>query len=113
MQVIKDVVHQEQVQTNPYHVSAFTLRLLYTLGTMIEDLPAVAARLDLPVLLLHGGRDIFSHPEDVAAFEDAFPARAPVDRRYFPESFHLLLYDHEREKVLRATADWLRQFSVC
>ena len=108
MRVIRDVVHQDQVQTNSYHVSAFTLRLLYTLGTMIESLPAQATRVELPVLLLHGGHDIFSRPDDVKAFSKRFPPGARVKRHFYPESYHLLFYNHQRGRVLADITRWLR-----
>ena len=107
VRVIRDVVHQDQVQTNSYHVSAFTLRLLYTLGTMIESLPAQATQVKLPVLLLHGGHDIFSHPDDVEAFSKCFPPGARVKRHFYPESYHLLFYDHNREQVLADITSWI------
>jgi alpha-beta hydrolase superfamily lysophospholipase len=109
VRVIKNVVHQDQVKTNSYHVSSFTLRLLYTLGTMIETVPEQARQLDLPVLLLHGGHDIFSRPEDVKSFATQFPEKAKVQRTYYPESYHLLFYDHQRETVLRDITRWLRK----
>lgn len=108
VRVIRDVVHQEQVQTNPYHVSAFTMRLLYTLGTMIETSTEQAPRIDLPVLLLHGGHDIFSRPDDVKTFAGRFPPGARVKRHFYPESYHLLFYDHQRGRVLADITRWLR-----
>ncbi len=112
VQVIKGVVHEEQVETNPYHLSAFTLRLLYTLGNMIETLPEGPAQIDLPVLLLHGGHDVFSKPADVAAFQRNFPPDAPVQRAFYPESYHLLFYDHQRENVLTDITRWLRKIKA-
>jgi len=111
VRVIRDVVHQEQVQTNPYHVSAFTMRLLYTLGTMIETSTKQATRIDLPVLLLHGGHDIFSRPGDVKTFAGQFPPGARVKRHYYPESYHLLFYDHQRKRVLADITHWLRSLN--
>lgn len=108
VEVIKGVSHQEQVDSNPYHISSFTLRLLYTVGDMIEQIQEQAALIDVPVLLLHGGHDIFSRPADVGTLEEAFPARSRVERAFFPESYHLLFYDHEREKVLAEVERWLR-----
>lgn len=110
--VIKGVVHQDQVETNSYHVSTFTLRLLHTLGTMIETMPERAEEAELPVLLLHGGHDIFSKARDVEAFQHRFPSRAAVDRTFYPESYHLLFYDHQREKVLGDIARWLRKIKA-
>ncbi len=111
VRVIRDVVHQDQVQTNPYHLSEFTLRLLHALGGMIEKMPDQAGRVDFPVLLLHGGHDIFSDPSDVVSFQDRFGS-APVQRAFYPESYHLLFFDHQRERVLRDITRWLRKLKV-
>ena len=107
VRVIRDVVHQEQAQTNSYHVSAFTLRLLNTLGTMIESLPAQADRINLPLLILHGGHDIFSKPDDVVSFAEQFPPTTKIMRHFYPESYHLLFYDNDRQRVLTAISQWL------
>ena len=106
--VTKDSVHQEQAQSNPYHVSEFSLRLLNTLAHMIEEMPSRAAAIHVPVLLLHGGHDIFSRAEDIEAFEAAFTHSPRVDRRFYEESYHLLFYDHEWERVVADVTAWLR-----
>ena len=107
VRVVRDVVHREQAQTNSYHVPAFTFRLLYTLGNMIESLPAQANRVGLPVLILHGGHDIFSRPEDVKAFSRQFAPTARITRHFYPESYHLLFYDHSHKQVLTDITCWI------
>lgn len=108
VRVIRDVVHQDQVQNNSYHVSTFTLRMLNSLGNLIETVPAQAQELSLPVLLLHGGHDVFSVPEDVAAMQDQFGAPSQVERILYPESYHLLFYDHQSDRVLSDITAWIR-----
>jgi alpha-beta hydrolase superfamily lysophospholipase len=108
VQVVKDVVHQEQAATNDYHLPSFSLRLLNTLANMIETLPDQARLIAMPVLLLHGGHDIFSRAEDVEAMAMFFGAPALVQRILYPESYHLLFYDHQREQVLADLTSWLR-----
>jgi alpha-beta hydrolase superfamily lysophospholipase len=105
--VTRDVVHQEQVNQNSWHVSRFTLRLFGHLERLITNMPKKAAKVNVPVLLLHGGKDVFSHPDDVVRFEWAFPAAPSVKRRYYPDSYHLLFYDHERERILKDTISWI------
>ena len=107
VRVVRDVVHREQAQTNSYHVPAFTFRLLYTLGNMIESLPAQANRVGLPVLILHGGHDIFSRPEDVKAFSRQFAPTARITRHFYPQSYHLLFYDHSHKQVLTDITCWI------
>ena len=61
----------------------------------------------MPVLILHGGHDIFSNPGDIEGFAKRFPPAASVQRRYYPDSYHLLFYDHERDQVLADVTKWL------
>ena len=107
VRVTSETVHEEQAQTNPWHVPEFTLRLLKTLERLIRTMPAEAPAISTPVLILHGGKDVFSDPVDVEAFADRFPPAARVARRYYPESHHLLFYDHERGRVLADVTRWL------
>ena len=107
VRVTGNVIHQEQAQTNPWHVPRFTLRLLKTLGTLIRTLPGQASAVSQPVLILHGGKDIFSDPAEVEVFAGKFPAGTRVERHYYPESHHLLFYDHEGERILADLTLWL------
>ena len=110
--VTNDSVHQEQSATNPYHVPAFTLRLLNTLGGMIESSPQCAKTISLPVLILHGGHDIFSRPDAVQAFSEQFSQSNGVRRNFYPESYHLLLYGHERDRILSDISEWILSLSL-
>ena len=105
--VTRDSVHQEQVAENPYHIKRHTLRLLSVLGKMIRSARSTASYLRIPTLILHGGNDVFSAPEDVEKFEKEIPSK--VSRKFYPESYHLLFYDHQSEKVIQDITLWLGQ----
>lgn len=106
--VTKDAVHTEQAATNSYHVKRHTLHLLTTLGKMMRTAGTAAQKLDLPVLILHGGKDVFSDPQDVVRFTENLPETATATRKFYPESFHLLFHDHQSELVISDIAKWLR-----
>ena len=106
VQVTRGEVHQDQAATNPWHVPEFSLRLLSSLEALIRGASTAAPRVNMPVLVLHGGRDIFSRPADIEDFAQRFPG--PTERHYYPESYHLLFYDHERDRVLADVTRWLR-----
>ena len=112
VQVTKDSIHQEQTEHNPYHVPTFTLRLLATLGSMIESSPRCARRIIQPVLILHGGHDILSRSTAVESFAREFPDPEKVTRQFYPESYHLLFYDHQREKVLSDLNQWVHSLDL-
>lgn len=110
--VTKDSIHQEQASTNPYHIPAFTLRLLNTLGIMIESSPQYAKKINQPVLILHGGHDIFSQSDAIEAFSRQFLQPDRVKRNFYPESYHLLFYGHEREQVLSDISLWIESLTL-
>jgi alpha-beta hydrolase superfamily lysophospholipase len=111
VKVTKNSVHQEQAETNAYHIKRHTFRLLSTLGDMIETSPEAGEFLDLPVLILHGGKDIFSEAEAVERFSKRLPEQNQVTRKYYPESYHLLFFDHQRKLVISDIEKWLRQLN--
>lgn len=108
--VTKDTVHTEQAATNPYHIERHTLHLLSTLGKMIRTAGAASRKLNIPVLILHGGKDVFSDPKDVEDFADGLPDTAPLTRKFYPECFHLLFHDHKSDLVVSDISKWLKQF---
>ncbi len=110
--VTKNTIHQEQAATNPYHVKRHTLRLLTTLGDMIRKAGKASQQVDVPLLILHGGKDIFSDPQDVTDFEQNIPVaqKYRTKRIFYPESFHLLFHDHQSDQVVTDIGKWLKSF---
>ena len=106
--VTKDTIHNEQAATNSYHVKRHTLRLLTTLGKMMQSSKTAAQKLDIPLLVLHGGKDVFSDPKDVQSFAESIPKTATLTRKFYPESYHLLFHDHQSDQVITDIATWLK-----
>jgi alpha-beta hydrolase superfamily lysophospholipase len=106
--VTKDTLHTEQAATNSYHVKRQTLRLLTTLGNMMQSSKEASQKLDIPVIVLHGGKDVFSDPKDVDTFVNNLPKTATVTHKFYPESFHLLFHDHQSEKVIADIVTWIK-----
>ena len=101
--------HQDQSKTNSWNVESHTLRLLVTLGDMIEEMPENASRFREPVLVLYGGQDFFTPAEDVVEFVRHVPGKTPVTRRYYPKAHHLLMYDAGKDEVIRDIGRWLNR----
>jgi esterase/lipase len=102
-----DTLHSEQAETNSWHIDKHTLRLLVTLGDLIDGMPGCARTFEVPTLVLHGGKDFFSSADDVKAFYGCIPKEAGRERRYYPDSYHLLMYDELKEKVIGDVEQWL------
>lgn len=109
VQMTETSTHGNQSQTNPWHVERHTLRMLGSLANLIDEMPDNARCFPVPTLVLHGGRDFFSRPEDVKAFTGCVPVRSGRTRRYYPDAHHLMMYDEDREKLFRDVASWLRR----
>ncbi len=108
VRVTKNTVHHEQAATNSYHVKKHSLHLLTTLGKMIESSAEASQKLKVPLLILHGGKDIFSDPRDIKEFLSQLPESAPGTRKFYPESYHLLFHDHQSDLVITDIASWLK-----
>ena len=112
VRVTKDTVHTEQANTNSYHIKKHTLRLLTTLGNMMQTARKASQKLNIPLLVLHGGKDVFSDPKDVEKFFKGLPEEAKGTRKFYPESFHLLFHDHQSDKVISDIGKWIKGLSL-
>lgn len=108
VRVTKDTIHQEQAATNSYHIKRHTLKLLTTLGDMMLKSKKAGQKLDIPLLVLYGGKDVFSDPADVEAFVESLPKEVKATKKFYPESFHLLFHDHQSDKVVADIAKWVK-----
>ena len=99
--------HTDQASTNSYNVEKHTLRLLGTLAKLIDGMNARAEKLEIPVLVLHGGKDYFNNDSDIRGFIARIPDSTPTTYHNYPEAYHLLMYDEKRDKIFRDVEKWL------
>jgi acylglycerol lipase len=107
VQMTHDSTHSTQVQTNAWHVEKNTLRLLSTIGDQISSMNECARTFDVPVLVLHGGKDFFTDEAALWDFVRNIPADTPKTVRLYPDSYHLLMHDKQKDKVIRDVEDWV------
>ena len=101
--------HGEQVKKNPYHVEEHTLRLIGTLGRLINGMNDCAAEFRSPVLVLHGGQDYFNNDSDVRGFVARIPESTSKTYRNYPKAYHLLMYDEKKEAIFRDVERWVNR----
>ena len=99
--------HQEQSEVNAWHIEKYSLRLLLNLGNLVDQMPECATSFQVPTLVVHGGKDYFSTPEDVTAFFQQIPSTIEKKRLFYPSGHHLLMYDEQKERVLADIGQWL------
>ena len=104
--VTRDEAHRTWYANAPHKLDVFTLRFFKRLQELITGCLAAAENLRLPVLLLYAGNDVFIRPDLVETFFNRL-ASADKEHSLYPESYHLLLHDHDCEKVLARVVDWL------
>jgi len=107
--VTEDDIHDEQAAKNPWYIDQYTLRLLNKLGKMSDDLKEQAEGVQCPVLVLHGGKDIFTTDQSVDELYTHFPEDTDKTKKFYSGSYHLLMYDHEREKIFKDVSTWLKK----
>ena len=109
VQVTQSTKHASQAEKNSYNIKLHTLRLLGTLGRHIESMNECAAALRVPVLVLHGGKDYFNSDADVRGFVAQMAPGIRKTYRNYPNAYHLLMYDTQRDKVFRDVERWLNR----
>jgi alpha-beta hydrolase superfamily lysophospholipase len=62
-----------------------------------------------PVLVLHGEKDFFNNDSDVRGFVSRIPPGTPATYRNYPNAYHLLMYDEEKEAIFGDIERWLRR----
>lgn len=107
--VTKQDIHEQQAAINPWYVPKYTLRLLLNLADMADCMDHAASSIECPLLIVHGGHDIFTEESSVKALESQLPEKVNVTRHFYPESYHLLMYDHDKETIFQDISKWLTQ----
>ncbi|WP_395749137.1 alpha/beta fold hydrolase [Prosthecobacter sp.] len=95
-----------QMAVTPHHVSAFSLRLLSTIGGMLDANTSSARRLKMPVLFVASPNDVLSSADQIQALFAEIRSR---DKKllWYTRSYHLLLHDVQREEVVHDVTRWL------
>jgi alpha-beta hydrolase superfamily lysophospholipase len=83
-------------------------RLATEVQAAIARVQSRAAELPLPLLVLHGSKDRMVPPDGSRAFV-ARAARPDVRLIEYPEGYHVLFADWDREQVLADLVHWIEQ----
>ena len=104
--VTRDAGHRQWFQGAPHRIERFTVRFFACLRELIEGCFDAAARITVPLLVIYAANDVYIKPARVEAFFDQLGSREK-EKRFFPESYHLLLHDLDRDEALAAIETWL------
>jgi alpha-beta hydrolase superfamily lysophospholipase len=104
--VTRDEAHRRWFETAPHRITRFTVRFFKCLFDLICGCFEAAPRLKVPVLVIYAANDVFIPPARVEEFFARIGSR-DKELHFFPESYHLLLHDHDKAQVLDRIEAWL------
>lgn len=104
----RDIEYQEALRKKPHHIRDYSLRFFAELGALMDGSHATAERLDHRVLVLAAGRDCFVRSEQIEEWFQRIPS-GDKTLRVYPESYHLLWHDWDRETVAGDVRTWLEE----
>jgi acylglycerol lipase len=102
----RDTAYQEALRQKPHHIRDYSLRFLSEMGELIDGSHVVAEKVGHPLLVLSAGRDCFVRPHQIQVWFERVASRDKTLRHY-PEAYHLLWHDWDREAVVADLRDWL------
>lgn len=103
----RDKAYQDSMRGKPHYLKVFTLKFLSELSDLMEQSHPTAEKIRIPTLVLAAGKDCFVQVSQVEAWFGRIGARDKTLRVY-PEAYHLLWHDHDRESVLADVGAWLK-----
>ncbi len=106
IRVTRHTTHEAQMAKTPHHVSEFTLRLLKEVQRMMAASPRSLQNVKVPALVLASPNDVIASPAQIQHFYNGLGSRDKTII-WYDESYHLLLHDVQREKVLHDATAWL------
>jgi acylglycerol lipase len=104
--VTRDEAHRRWFETAPHKINFFTVRFFKSLRDLIEGCFDAAPRITVPVLVIYAANDVYIPPARVEQFFVRLGSREK-ELCFFPESYHLLLHDHDKAQALERIEAWL------
>ncbi len=106
LRVTREEGHSAKVREAPHYIPAFSFRFLSRLGELMDDSLGIASHITLPSLVLSAGQDVYIEMRQTRSWFDAIASEDKTLREY-PEAFHLLWNDWDRDAVLDDIAAWI------
>ena len=105
-QITRDQAYHDALRKKPHHIKDFSLGFLMELGDLIDASESFAPCWDVPTLVLSAGCDCFVQPTQISTWFEKISA---TDKKLhiYPEAYHLLWHDWDKETVLRDIHVWL------
>lgn len=106
-QVVSTVTHRDQLTRTPHAITRFSLRLLEQIAQTVRENRWTIRGVEVPIVILYSGHDVFTKPREVERFFETIPESTPREKHFYPDGYHLLLHDRDRQQVLRDVETWI------
>lgn len=103
--VTRDEAHRRWFEGSSHKINCFTVRFFKCLRDLITGCFAAAPKITVPVLVIYAANDVFIPPKRVEHFFALIGSREK-ELELFPESYHLLLHDFDKEQALARIETW-------
>jgi alpha-beta hydrolase superfamily lysophospholipase len=102
----RDPAFNDLLRADPLFVRLVSARFLVRLTVWLWQSKRKARQINLPLLVLLGGRDLVARRSSTSTFLRCVPAREQRIET-FPQAYHCLLRDPDTPAVVRVLASWL------
>lgn len=106
--VTRDPQMQEQYKNDPLNFKKVSVRWFNELQREMVTARERVQKMNVPLLVLQAGSDCLIDPKGIEAFVGQVP-HANRTFTAFPELYHEVLNEPEREQVLQSLVEWLDQ----
>jgi alpha-beta hydrolase superfamily lysophospholipase len=104
--VTRDAAHREWIKNAPHRITTFTFRFFKNLFDLMGGCFDAAPHIAVPLLVVYAANDVFIKPDRVEKFFGLLGSREK-ELFLFPESYHLLLHDPNRDEAMQRIEGWL------
>lgn len=105
--VTRDPDYEAYLAAAPHRLDELSIGLLWQMQRLIADLQKIDKLPAVPVLLAYAGEDIFVNAADIRDFFASRRDGEQIKEVFYPEAYHLLLYDPETPNLLLTVKDWI------
>lgn len=95
---------------DPLVIKETRIDTIYGLSQLMQEAQSGAARVDRPILWLYGSMDAVVPPEPTA--KALAHAKQTPTFVYYPDGYHMLLRDLQREKVFEDIYEWMTAHTI-
>ena len=106
----RDPAFNERLRADPHFVRHVSARFMTRLTFWLWQSKRKAYQINLPLLVLLGGRDYVARRTGISAFLRNVPARGQRIVT-FPSAYHSLLHDPDTQAIIKVLASWLTAHS--